>query len=102
MVHPFALNHVSPTPTSTRGGTCELGDSFHLLAQRRPATLGVLGGRVFEEIARRHARRLVARGDLPRDTVVGRYSYAFWSSAGVAKALEATSARVFDVAAMLE
>lgn len=35
-------------------------------------------GRVFEEMARGHARRLVARGRLPRDMVVGRW----WASTG--------------------
>lgn len=35
-------------------------------------------GRVFEEAVRGHARRLIARGELPRDLVVGRW----WSSTG--------------------
>jgi hypothetical protein len=136
-------------------GLIEGGQGSAVLERARPR-FETHVGRVFEEIARAHARKLVARGDLPRDLVVGRWwtssgppceidvlglrgsrtqlvgearwqkapvgprelealirkserapaladqpIYAFWSRAGGAKALEA-STRVFDVAAMLE
>ena len=137
-------------------GLIEGGQGPAVLERARPR-FETHVGRVFEEIARGHARRLVARGDLPRDMVVGRWwassgppceidvmglrgsrtqllgearwqkapvgtrelellirksqrapdlveepIYAFWSRTGGAKALQATSTRVFDVAAMLE
>jgi hypothetical protein len=48
-----------------------------VLARAEPAWQRHLGA-VFEEAARAHARRLVARGDLPADLVIGRW----WAASG--------------------
>jgi AAA+ ATPase superfamily predicted ATPase len=55
----------------------EGGQGPAVLRRARPRWQGHLG-QVFEETARAHARRLVARGDLPGDLVVGRW----WATSG--------------------
>lgn len=50
----------------------EAGQGRAVIARRRPEWQRRLGA-VFEEAARGHARRLVARGALPEDLVVGRW-----------------------------
>lgn len=55
----------------------EAGQGRAVLARRRPQWERHLGW-VFEEQARAHAARLVAKGELPEDMVVGRW----WASSG--------------------
>ncbi len=55
----------------------ETGQGNAVVRRKRPAWQQHLGA-VFEEAARTHARRLVARGELPEDLVVGRW----WATAG--------------------
>lgn len=55
----------------------EAGQGRAVMARKRPAWQQHLGA-VFEETARAHARRLVARGELPEDLVVGRW----WARTG--------------------
>lgn len=55
----------------------EAGQGSAVLERRRPQWQRHLGW-VFEEAARAHATRLVQRGELPRDLVVGRW----WSTSG--------------------
>lgn len=55
----------------------EGGQGRAVLRRREPAWM-VHVGRVFEEAARGHATRLVARGELPDDLVIGRW----WASSG--------------------
>jgi len=58
-------------------GLIEGGQGAAVMERARPR-FETHVGRVFEEIARGHARRLVARGELPKDMVVGRW----WASTG--------------------
>lgn len=55
----------------------EAGQGSAVMRRRRPVWQQHVGA-VFEEAARTHARRLVARGELPEDLVVGRW----WASTG--------------------
>ncbi|MBI4265548.1 MAG: ATP-binding protein [Acidobacteria bacterium] len=55
----------------------EAGQGAAVLRRARPRWQNHLG-RLFEDVARAHARRLVARGDLPEDLVVGRW----WATTG--------------------
>jgi AAA+ ATPase superfamily predicted ATPase len=55
----------------------EAGQGRAVLSRRNPSWQRHLGA-VFEDAARAHARRLVARGELPRDTVIDRW----WASSG--------------------
>ena len=55
----------------------ETGQGRAVLKRRRPAWERHLGW-MFEETARDHARRMVARGELPDDLVVGRW----WTTTG--------------------
>ncbi len=58
-------------------GLIEGGQGAAVMERARPR-FETHVGRVFEEMARGHARRMVARGDLPSDMVVGRW----WPSSG--------------------
>jgi uncharacterized protein len=58
-------------------GLIEGGQGSAVIERVRPRFETHVGW-VFEELARAHARRLVARGALPKDLVVGRW----WSAAG--------------------
>jgi uncharacterized protein len=55
----------------------EAGQGRAVMRRRRPAWQQHIGA-VFEEAARAHARRLVARGELADDLVIGRW----WASTG--------------------
>jgi uncharacterized protein len=55
----------------------EAGQGSAVMRRKRPAWQQHLGA-VFEETARAHARRLVARGELPEDLVIGRW----WTRTG--------------------
>lgn len=55
----------------------EAGQGTAVLRRSRPRWEDHLG-RVFEDIARAHAARLIARGELPEDMVVGRW----WATSG--------------------
>jgi uncharacterized protein len=55
----------------------EEGQGRAVLSRKNPSWQRHLGA-VFEELARLHARRLAARGELPRDLVIGRW----WASSG--------------------
>jgi AAA+ ATPase superfamily predicted ATPase len=58
-------------------GLIEGGQGAAVLERARPR-FETHVGRVFEEVARGHARRLVASGELPPDMVLGRW----WASSG--------------------
>lgn len=55
----------------------EAGQGAPVLSRRNPSWQRHLGA-VFEDAARAHARRLVARGELPEDLVIDRW----WASSG--------------------